>query len=370
MRKNRTRDVETPLAMGTGLIALDVIVTADEASPPKLCTGGTCGNVLLALRFLGFDAAPVCRLQDDAAGSLILKELRGLGVSTAYVSAAEDGSTPVIVQTIRTPPGGIPIHTFSWRCPNCGARFPGYKPVLASEAESIAAAMPVPTVFFFDRVSRGAIMLASRAAELGAVVVFEPSGVGDLSLFREAWSVAHVVKYSHERLAELPDGFEFSESQVLQIETLGSDGLRYRARFGKRTATPWRMSAALKAPIVKDTAGAGDWCTAGLLHMLGRSGAEGFRRATPDEMERGVRFGQALAAWNCGYVGARGGMCHTTLQECLDQVRRILEGRGDETDRKPAAQKQSKVKHSWCSSCADVPVPTVERDLLSRRTTA
>lgn len=366
----RKKVVKSPLAMGTGLVALDVIVIENEASPPIICTGGTCGNVLLALRYLGFKAAPVSRLHDDTAGRLILEELRAWDVSTQHVTTGEDGTTPVIVETIRNQLGETPSHSFSWRCPYCGARFPGYKPVLAAEAETIAAAMRAPAVFFFDRVSRGAIILAARAAELGAVVAFEPSAVGDLSLFREAWSVSHVVKYSHERLVELPEGFEFNANQVLQVETLGSEGLCYRARFGKRVATPWRMLEALNAPAVTDTAGAGDWCTAGILHSLARSGAEGLRGTTPEQLEAGVRFGQALAAWNCGYIGARGGMYQVTVEECLDQVGQILEGRGTETRKKPAAGRAAEAKHSWCTSCSDVRLPSSESSSKSKRTTA
>jgi fructokinase len=219
-------------------------------------------------------------------------------------------------------------------------------------------------------VSRGAIILAARAEELGAVVVFEPSAVGDQSLFREAWSISHIIKYSHERLAELPEGFEFSANQVLQVETLGSEGLRYRARFGERVATPWRTLEALKAPAVKDTAGAGDWCIAGILHKLGRTGAEGLRGVTPDELEAGVRFGQALAAWNCGYVGARGGMYQVTLEECLDQVGRILEGRGARARSKPATGKAVEAKPTWCPSCGEVGPPATQGDSKSKRTTA
>lgn len=47
--------------------------------------------------------------------------------------------------------------------------------------------LPAAEVFFFDRVSRGALQLAKASSERGAVVVFEPSGVGDPNLFREAW---------------------------------------------------------------------------------------------------------------------------------------------------------------------------------------
>src|SRR5207248_3520528 len=129
-------------------------VTEGDSSEPLLFTGGTCGNVLLALSYLGFRVAPICRLQDDEAAELIQDEFRTWGVDTKYVSVGDDGSTPVIFQTIRPNPGGVPTHTFSWRCPACGRRFPGYKPALASTAEAIAAEMPSPRVFFFDRVNR------------------------------------------------------------------------------------------------------------------------------------------------------------------------------------------------------------------------
>jgi fructokinase len=366
----RKSPAECPLALGTGLVALDVVVIANEASSPKLYTGGTCGNVLLALRYLGFASSPMCRLHDDTAAAFIIEELRAWGVSTEHVTTGQDGTTPVIVQTIRAEPGEPPTHSFSWRCPYCGARFPGYKPVLAADAEAVAAAMRPAAVFFFDRVSRGAIILATRAAELGAVVVFEPSAVGDQSLFREAWSLAHVVKYSHERLSELPEGFEFSANQILQVETLGSEGLRYRARFRRRAATPWRTLEAIKAPVVRDSAGAGDWCTAGLLHKLARTGAEGLSGVTPEKLEAGLRYGQALAAWNCGYAGARGGMDQVTQEECMDQVERILEGRGAETPKKSAGGKDAEVKQTWCSSCSEVRQPAAESITGSKRAPA
>ncbi len=339
-----------PLAMGTGLIALDVVVTDDQLAEAQHHTGGTCGNVLLALRYLGFEVAPVARLQNDAAARLIRAEFRGLGVDTRFVTFADDGNTPIIVQTILSNPDGAPTHRFSWRCPSCGVRFPGYKPTLATVAEAVAAKMPAPQVFFFDRANRGALVLAERAAELGALVMFEPSSVGDHSLFQEAWELAHIVKYSHERLADLPDTIEFGSSLLLQIETLGADGLRYRAKFGRRAATPWQTLQSLKAPAVIDTAGAGDWCAAGILYHLGREGAEGFRARTPAKLVEGLRFGQALAAWNCGYAGARGGMNHVPAEECRRQAEQIIGGRLQKSSSLPR-QKHVARTESWCPTC-------------------
>lgn len=365
--KAKNREPEhLPLAMGTGLIALDVVVTEGDPSDPLLMTGGTCGNVLLALSYLGFRVAPVCRLEDDEAAGLIREEFHDWGVDTTYVSVGEDGSTPVIFQTIRPNPGGVPTHSFSWRCPACGKRFPAYKPALASTAEAIAANMSSPRVFFFDRVNRGALVLAEKASELGALVMFEPSSVGDHGLFKEAWSMSHVVKYSHERLADIPDSLEFGTNQLLQVETLGSDGLRYRAKFGNRATSPWKTLKALKAPTLLDTAGAGDWCTAGLLHRLGCNGTEGFRGVKPSELEAALRYGQALAAWNCGFVGARGGMNHLTVEECQEQVSQILAGRASDPAA-PIKAINATPGRTWCPACSDAEEPTTKP---KRRTTA
>lgn len=348
----KSEQTTSPLAMGTGLIALDVVVTNDQLAEAQHRTGGTCGNVLLALRYLGFQVAPIARLQNDSAARLIRSELHLLGVDTQFVTFAEDGSTPIIVQTIRSNPGGEPTHSFSWRCPSCGVRFPGYKPPLATTAEAIATKMPAPRVFFFDRVSRGSLILAGRAAQLGALVMFEPSSVGDQSLFQEAWDLAHVVKYSHERLTDLPDSLEFGPNVLLQIETLGAAGLRYRAKLKKRAMSPWKTLEAFKAPTVVDTAGAGDWCAAGLLYQLGREGAEGFRAITPAEVEAGLRYGQALASWNCGYPGARGGMNQVTAEDCLKQVERLLAGRYFNITMLTKATPPAR-GGAWCRSCGE-----------------
>ncbi len=44
---------QNPKIIGTGLIALDVIVNAEHNREPFFQAGGTCGNVLSILSFLG-----------------------------------------------------------------------------------------------------------------------------------------------------------------------------------------------------------------------------------------------------------------------------------------------------------------------------
>ncbi len=77
---------------------------------------------------------------------------------------------------------------------------------------------------------------------------------------------------------------------------------------------------------MKDAAGSGDWCTAGLLNKLARGGLAALKKATSEILRQALRYGQAVAAWNCSFEGARGGMYEVDLATFHRQVERILEG--------------------------------------------
>lgn len=320
--------MQPPTVIGSGLLALDIVISEVSGGPARYWAGGTCGNVLIALRYLGWEAMPVARLQVGAAAQRIFHDLKKWGVSDRFVSVADDGSTPVIVERITEGAGGIPRHSFSWRCPDCGSQFPGFKPVLASVAEEITQQISSPEVFFFDRATPGGLLLAKSCAERGALVVFEPSSVGNPVLFRQAWDVSHVVKYSHERLSELPEvGVEGGPR--LQVETLGEAGLRYRKVSPGGSGGRWTELKAFPVEQVRDTAGSGDWCTAGIIDRGGRKGAKGLFRLPENELRAAVRYGQALAAWNCAFEGARGGMYDVDRATFEREVSQLL---GDEAE--------------------------------------
>jgi sugar/nucleoside kinase (ribokinase family) len=327
-------DVKTPAVVGSGLLALDIVISEVSGAPPGHWAGGTCGNVLIALRYLGWDSQPVARLRPGAAADRILADLRRWGVSDRFVSLAEDGSTPVIVERITQGAGNVPRHSFSWRCPECGSQFPAFKAVLSAVAEEIAATAAGTRVYFFDRATPGGILLAKACADHGALVVFEPSSIGNPVLFRQAWETSHVVKYSHERLRELPEiGVE--RIPRLQVETLGEAGLRYRRVSQSGRAGRWVDMRAFPVELVRDTAGSGDWCTAGFIDRAGRGGFEGFQKLADGDLRKAFRYGQALAAWNCGYEGARGGMYAVDQAAFAQRVQEILDGQGDRSGSRP-----------------------------------
>ena len=152
--------------------------------------------------------------------------------------------------------------------------------------------------------------------------MFEPSSYGDPTLFEEAAALAHIVKYSQERWKGRKS-LTSADGNWLIIETLGQDGLRFSCHLPNYHTKTWEHMPGLPVRRHKDTAGAGDWCTAGLIACLGKDGAEGMKR----HRERDIRFalgrGQSLAAWNCGYEGARGGM-YNNQREKLEELARTI----------------------------------------------
>jgi len=217
--------------------------------------------------------------------------------------------------------------------------------------ETVAAEMPSPRVFFTDRASPGALRLARAANDRGAIVVFEPSGVGEPRHFQGMLELTHVLKYSRERLPSI-GGPSTSRSVLLEVQTLGTAGVRFRSRLPRFRAHEWQHMDAYEVPELRDASGSGDWCTAGILHLLARGGLVGLARLSRRQVMAAVSFGQALAAWNCRFIGARGGMYMTTAAECLKSVRAITNGAVAGTaDAERVDAATAKLLQNICGTC-------------------
>jgi sugar/nucleoside kinase (ribokinase family) len=311
----------TVTCTGAGLIALDIIVNGSPSTPAKLCAGGTCGNVLSILSFLGWESNPIARLRNNGAYENLCKDLKQFDVKTALISNSQDGSTPVIIHRILKDKMGKPKHKFEFKVPETGAWLPQYKPVLKLSVDSIVNIQPKSNVFFFDRVSRSTVELAKHYKEQGSLIVFEPSSLKTEKNFLEALSIAHVVKFSNERIHNYDQVFS-SPIADLEIETLGKEGLRYRLKSSKKIEwiemTPYLINNAV------DSAGAGDWCTAGIINQLGYNGAKSFYSATNSSVENALEIGQALGALNCSFFGARGIMYNINYNSMIEYVNAIM----------------------------------------------
>ena len=337
---------------GTGLIALDMVIGPDPETPIRGWAGGTCGNVLSILAWLGWDAYPIARMNGDAASERVRADMERWGVHLDWTTCAPTTDTPIIVQEIRRGQDGRPEHRFSWSCPNCGKWLPPFKAVTVKVVENIRPALADVSVFFLDRLSRATLTLAAEASARGAVVVFEPSGRAADKLMGEAIALAHIVKYADDRLAGIPGVMEGGSAVLVEVRTLGERGLRYRHRLGHGISN-WMYLQAVPAPRLADTCGSGDWCTAGLIAKAAAGGQKGLRRVGARGVRAALRYGQTLAAWNCGFEGARGGMYSVSREAFGDQIASLRNGRFEGIDDAPVAGVSSHVV--TCPRCPPAP---------------
>jgi len=334
-----------PSCMGTGLIALDVVMNELDESKASLWAGGSCGNVMSSLSFLGWSTYPIANHKCDIASDLIKKDMSRWGVKTQFILNSITGITPIVVERLQSN-GNTATHKFQFVCPVCGAQLPRNRPISLSFVEKINREIPSANVFYFDRVSKGAIALAKEQKSRGAMIVFEPVLLSQERLFKECLELAHIVKYSAEQI----DISHFETNIPLEVQTLGSKGLRYK-RSSQQASNKWKDLPAFNVLKIVDSAGAGDWCTTGLIHSLGQDGLRGFLNASDEAIENGLLFGEALAAIKCRFKGARGIMYSLSKAEFECQVQSILEGKGLVSIRSESEDNESQTMGMICSSC-------------------
>jgi len=338
-----------PTIHGTGLVALDIVISASPGEPIYQWAGGTCGNVLTILSYLGWNAFPVSRLNTDEPSSLVVqRDMKKWKVRLDYTEMEPPASVPVITQEILIGKSGLPKHKFHWRnCPKCGSYLPNYSPVTLKATSQIKERVKASDLYFFDRVSPGALDLARHFKSIGAIVFFEPSAKGDPKHFEEAIKLSDIVKYSDQRFTSvITDGIK-KHRPFLEIQTLGENGLRYRT---KKRAT-WAQLTAFEAEDVKDTCGCGDWTTAGILDSLCRDGKESLTKLRAADIKQGLRFGQALGAWNCGFEGARSGMYAVTKPAFNKEINAILADGAQKTRTTSTKTKLENVSDGLCPAC-------------------
>jgi fructokinase len=309
------------ICLGTGLIALDVILNGSPNTLPKLSAGGSCGNVLSILGYLGWNSYPVARLANNRAGAELILDLERWKIHTDYISINELGSTPIIIHRILKDKTGKPLHRFEFRDPETKSWLPQLKPITKNVALEVIQHNIVPKVFYFDRINPGTLELALHLKSKGTIIYFEPSSAKDIKLFEKFLAIADIVKFSHDRIPDYKDRYG-SIQCFLEIETLGKDGLVYRS---KKNAKPnhWKKINGFPLNDIQDSAGAGDWCTAGIINNLCLEGQTGLYSSRISNIEIALQFGQALGALNCLYDGARGIMYYYEIKNLLAIVNRF-----------------------------------------------
>jgi fructokinase len=313
-----------PISVGAGFLALDLLLIGKESTKAdEQYAGGSCGNVLSILSHLGWDSYPVARLGTDRLAQNVLDDLEHSGVSTEFVFRSDTGITPVIVIRIAEKRDGSVGPKFEWKDPVSGEWLPRYRPFPKTKAAQVTPDLPKARIFYFDRAEQSALVMANAMREKGAVVFFEPSSCKHDDLFTECLAVSDIVKYSAERISKIPRN-PISKSPRLEIQTLGQTGLRYRLKMGTTSPGEWRTIPAYIVEACIDSTGCGDWCSAGIIDKLCQHGQNHFLGLGEDEIVKALCYGQALAAVNCQYHGARGPMYHLTHRQFTARVGLVL----------------------------------------------
>ncbi len=306
--------------VGTGLLALDVLIKGKTDYNPKIFAGGSCGNVLSILSYLDFNTYPIARLGNNDATDLVLEDLEKWNVNLDFIEKEEKGSTPIIIHRILESALNEPKHRFEFRNPNNGKWLPSFRPVLAKKVDSIQNNLPKIDVFYFDRVSRSSIELAKYAKTQGALIFFEPSSNRDSKQFEECLKISDILKFSDQRIKSYKDDYPNIQA-ILEIETSGKEGLNYRFKSNN-----WKNLDSYFIENAVDTAGAGDWCSAGIIGNL-ITNKDDFSNLNEENILKALKYGQALGAINCLYYGARGLMYEIDKATLNIVVNLVLNGK-------------------------------------------
>ena len=290
------------VAIGSGLITLDIIINDTNNKYLTICVGGSCGNVLSILSYFKWSSYPVAYMGKDIASNFIIRDLSYWKVNTNLMYFDDNISTPIIIEKVYN--NNDITHKFEFKCPYCGSDLPRNRFIPKRYLPEIIKKMPSSDIFYFDRISKTIIEIAEIQKKYGALVFFEPYKITKERLFKKCLKIAHIVKYSGEQIKQIPYDIKIP----LEIKTLGELGLKYKINTDENKEDEWIKLKAYNHNDIIDSAGAGDWCTAGIIHAIGQNGSEGLLNASEAQIKNAIKFGQYLASINCKYLGARGMM--------------------------------------------------------------
>lgn len=312
-----------PRIVGTGLVALDFIVQYYEADRQFLVGGGgTCGNVLSVLARAGWQSSLIGALDDSVWSNIMRSDLNAAGVETHGLLREASARPSLIVEHLERSGTTAGRHWFDFVCPRCKSDWPGLHAAPDTAVRKALPAVRGQDVLFVDRLSDAVMDLVRVAKAQGSVIVYEPSAKADRPWVADMLQAADVVKYSDERAAAMgvePDAI----AAQLVVVTAGDKGAWWR--LGGVDAS-WRHQSAMPSTHVVDTCGAGDWFTAGLLHGLYGDTRHPYQPLSPDDVAFALAGASTLAAWSCGYVGARGALYDAAQDELAEYIGTLTAG--------------------------------------------
>ena len=174
--------------------------------------------------------------------------------------------------------------------------------------------------FFFDRATPSTIRLANAARKAGLLVMFEPPSVPRSRNAEYAAALSDIVKVSLQpgQCAGQWRPAEEAHTQFI-VETVGAHGVRVRSRVPRGWSAP-EVCQAIPQQVIRDTAGAGDWLTAGILYSL----LPERDVISTDQLTHSIDYGQRLSAISLAFDGPQGALTGLGTKD----IKRIAENPG------------------------------------------
>ena len=301
---NKVKDGKKLTCLGAGTFPLDNLQEKNGKDVKTIYqhVGGTCGNVMSILAWMGWHTLPAARLDDSEAGLLIKADLESYGCDTRLVSNTPDGGTTILDIIHKTDRDGKPKTAYMAHSPR-GGRFVNHRFWTMKQAQELFDSLEeMPDVFFFDRCAPGNILLAQLFHERGVLVYYEPNEPVDRNFLR-AVATSDIVKFSNEKHPDV--SFTEGFTDKLFIQTLNEKGLRFKLR-----ADGWMTIPPEHNPHAVDGEGAGDWTTSTFINELGHHLMLTFDRIHQPNVTHCLEEAQRVASMSVSYLGAKGLIHH------------------------------------------------------------
>ncbi len=84
----------SPTCIGIGFVAADIV---EGSTDEFVAVGGSCGNVIAVLAWLGWRGFPITRMGEDWAASVIRKDFDAINVRDIFLSNERGIETPIVI---------------------------------------------------------------------------------------------------------------------------------------------------------------------------------------------------------------------------------------------------------------------------------
>ena len=302
------------ICIGAGLVSLDILIKNNDNRSISYYVGGTCGNVMMILSYLGWNSYPIARLDGTKYTERLLDDMKKNNVKTDFVST-NDGETPVIIQRNIVDKDGLPSHKFEIKNNN-GRFYLNFRSITKKHADEIISKISfIPKIFFFDRISPAIIQLANHFKGLGSIIFFEPSGKIKDREFSTCVQISDIIKFADQRISQIDFVKEYNDK--LFIQTQGKDGLIFKYK-----SNDWKKISAWENKSIVDTSGAGDWTTSILINNIFENDINSLSELKSSFIDSALIESQKYGSYSCSFEGSRG-MMSLDIQKLKNRIRTL-----------------------------------------------